>query len=361
MRSIISFALTAAIAAGCAMAAAIRAESAGSMPEGRAIRAEYLIGGNPAEGVRFDLYRTGSWERETMIWEEPFAGYSMEFDADRSLEIAATLKDLIIRDGLEPMSSIRTDEDGIAPFEGLAPGVYLIIGEEHGDEYDKYVPQPMMCILYDDEDAELTVKHAYTHTGKETINASVLKIWDDNGYAGRPDAATVQLLKDGEAYDEQVLDAGNNWRYAWTGLEAEYRWTVVEKSVPDGYTVSYDASGTRTAITNHRKDDPPPPPPPETTTPAPPPETTTPAPSPETTTTTEPPPEITTTTTAPPPPPATTTPTFNLDDDGTPEGDQDIPYTGVSYMPAIALGVLGAACVLAGLIAYGGKRKGKDR
>ena len=79
------------------------------------------------------------------------------------------------------------------------------------------------------------------------------KLWDDNGSASRPGSVTVQLYKDGKAYEEPVeLNDGNEWKYTWTGLENGHTWTV-EEVVKDGYTATYtDNENNNWTITNSR-------------------------------------------------------------------------------------------------------------
>lgn len=82
------------------------------------------------------------------------------------------------------------------------------------------------------------------------ITRKVLKVWDDNGHENsRPKEITVQLLRDGEIYDTVTLNAGNNWRYTWSGLNDDYRWTIVEKEL-SGYIVRVDQEGVTFVVTN---------------------------------------------------------------------------------------------------------------
>ena len=98
--------------------------------------------------------------------------------------------------------------------------------------------------------------------GGNTIARKVLKIWDDDGNTqNRPEEITVQLLRDGQIYDTVVLSDGNNWRYTWENLDADSKWTVVEKDVDDRYSVKVTLEGITFVVTNTLPDVPPPPPP----------------------------------------------------------------------------------------------------
>ena len=91
-----------------------------------------------------------------------------------------------------------------------------------------------------------------------------MKIWkEEEGGDNRPSEIILQLLKDGDVYGEAVLSRENNWRYRWTGLPKAAQWTVVEKTVPDGYTVEVERNGNTFGVTNTRIETPSPTPEPE--------------------------------------------------------------------------------------------------
>ena len=60
------------------------------------------------------------------------------------------------------------------------------------------------------------------------------------------------ILKNGTLQETVVLSADNNWTYAWTTLEGNSTWSVVEKDVPDVYKVTIASSGSSFTITNYR-------------------------------------------------------------------------------------------------------------
>ncbi|HQB32210.1 MAG TPA: SHIRT domain-containing protein [Erysipelotrichaceae bacterium] len=67
-------------------------------------------------------------------------------------------------------------------------------------------------------------------------SVTVIKVWDDGNSADRPEAVTVQLLRDGNAYGVAVtLSDANNWSYIWDNLDGRHTWTIDEVDVPSGY------------------------------------------------------------------------------------------------------------------------------
>ncbi len=80
----------------------------------------------------------------------------------------------------------------------------------------------------------------------EKTSVSVTKAWDDaNDQDGvRPDAVTVQLYADGQAYGDPVtLSDEAGWTHTWSDLYRKAQgkdiaYTVQELNVPEGYTVA---------------------------------------------------------------------------------------------------------------------------
>ena len=93
---------------------------------------------------------------------------------------------------------------------------------------------------YDDDDDEITI--------------TVTKVWDDDDdEAGlRPDEIEVVLYRNGKATSKtKTLSEDNDWTVKFTGLDADYEWTVEEVKV-DGYTssITSNSKGTKFTITN---------------------------------------------------------------------------------------------------------------
>lgn len=84
---------------------------------------------------------------------------------------------------------------------------------------------------------------------------TVVKVWEDDGI-GRPSSVSVSLLRNGVTYDTQTLSDTNNWTHTWSGLDQSYDWSVVEDTVPEGYTASYSVSGGVVTVTNTKDEQP---------------------------------------------------------------------------------------------------------
>lgn len=69
---------------------------------------------------------------------------------------------------------------------------------------------------------------------------TVRKVWSD-GNANHPgEGVTVNLLKDGDVAETQILNEENGWAYTFDRLVEGHTWTVEEAEVAEGYTVSYE-------------------------------------------------------------------------------------------------------------------------
>ena len=192
--------------------------------------------------------------------------------------MAATLGGLLQRDianddvKVEPLMTRETDADGKVTFasveasEGVEavtmdPGLYLVMGEAKVDGRSTYTPQTFLVSLphlnEDDTwsyDLNASGKLSYYYdppSGGSTHSVTVVKVWEDDGAdVERPASIQVQLLRNGQAYDTVTLNEANGWKYTWNRLSDSAQWTVVEASVPEGYTMERSQTGNDFVITN---------------------------------------------------------------------------------------------------------------
>lgn len=145
----------------------------------------------------------------------------------------------------EDIDEVGTNALGEAKFEDLDAGIYLVVGSSAKVNGILYTPKPALIrIPGHDMQGELvkdvvaTVKYDRLVLPPEPVSRTVTKVWDDNNFSDRPTSVTVQLLKDGEKYDEQALSADNNWTYTWNELDPTAEWSVIETNIPNGYKVT---------------------------------------------------------------------------------------------------------------------------
>ena len=225
----------------------------------------YQDGRTPLVGARFDLYRVADMAADgSLTVTADFRRFgNIDFSTLESsdwITLAATLESYVLRDGLEPVDSGVTDRDGQLTFptgrRTLRPGLYLVLGQRHRQDGYVYeaapflVKLPMLDAEHDRWVWDLTAAPKHTATPEpdtpDTVTRRVLKVWAEGS---DPAPITVQLLRDGQVYDTVALNARNNWRYEWTGLDAGYSWRVAEET-PAGYTVTITREGVTFVVTN---------------------------------------------------------------------------------------------------------------
>lgn len=225
----------------------------------------------PCAGISFRLYRVADISAlGTFTLSNGFEKYDVslaDLDSAGWKDLSETLDGYIKRDQLTPVDTQTTDSSGKLTFTAKTPGLYLVTWDQHTTDGYTYKPQPFLVSLpgLDQNDGWVYTVNAVPKFDKEkvpdnpdgpddpdTVTRRVLKVWKDNGNAAgrRPTSVTVQLLKNGAVYEEVTLNSDNNWKYEWTGLSAGDAWQVVEKDVPDGYTVSVGREGITFTVTN---------------------------------------------------------------------------------------------------------------
>jgi len=267
--------------------------------------------------VEFSIYQVGIVTDSGVVCTDQFKPYHVDINSENA---AQTLEAYIARNKLEPLMKARTDSKKEVLFDNLTKGVYLTIGESTVADGVIYTVMPsIISIPYIENNAEHWDVAANVKNNKGTDGAdrlSVVKVWKTP--EGRPTypEVTVQLLKDGKIYDSVVLNDSNSWKYTWTQLDKDSRWTVTEKEFDADYKVDISENNHIFTITNSIDE------PHETTTPG-----------------TEPSEPSTTTPTSPTSPtrPGTTVP-------------PKIPQTGQLNWPIPLLCVAGAVLILIGLI-----------
>ena len=214
------------------------------------------------DNAEFKVYRAGEI---TDNWEFVLTGAFQDIPADLNdldteamTELSETLAAYAAADGIEPDYSGRTDENGQVVFEGLTKGLYLIIGESVIQDGMRYDPVPFLLTV-PSQDAEGTwnyqteadVKYETSVPEKEETEYKVVKYWAGDGSGNaRPVQITVDILRDGVLYDTQTLTAENNWSYSWTAEDDGSVWQVVEREIPDHYTVKVEKNKTMFLLTN---------------------------------------------------------------------------------------------------------------
>ena len=72
-----------------------------------------------------------------------------------------------------------------------------------------------------------------------------------------PESITVELLCEGQLVATAELSEANYWKHTFTQLEVGKEYEVVERNVPDGFTVTISRTDNQVVITNTAQEVPP--------------------------------------------------------------------------------------------------------
>lgn len=220
--------------------------------------------GNGIADVEYAIYRVGTMTEDGKAeFSAEFKKYGLKLNMSDSSAVKSTadaLQGYILRDKVEALGSAKTDANGVVVFPtkgNLTAGLYLVCGKSYQTEAGKTCNiQPILTALPMTDSAGNVIYDVKVESKHEilddTTKMSVLKVWKDKTTHYRPKKIQVQLINTvtGEIRDTVTLNKSNNWRYTWNGLPAGYTWTVVEKTVPEHYTLSSKRDGYTIELTN---------------------------------------------------------------------------------------------------------------
>ncbi|MCD7854294.1 MAG: Cna B-type domain-containing protein [Clostridiales bacterium] len=203
------------------------------------------------EGITYTLYDVDDYYVvDGEVYDNMFYAYKVDPNGSSADYTASAY---ILRDDVSSTVTGVTNSDGEVVFSDLDDGDYLLIAEVYNDGEYIYSVMPVVVSVYSEEVTTVSCKvSALSATSTdETQSVSALKVWSgDYTEEDLERSITVQLLRDGEIYDERELSSSNNWRCTWASLSTGYNWLVVEKVVPDGFMVNIDHDGSVFIITN---------------------------------------------------------------------------------------------------------------
>ena len=220
----------------------------------------------PCARASFRIYRVASVsESREYTFTQDFSEYGVSINQPGSPDwraVAETLSGYAARDRRQAVQSGKTDEKGTLVFSGLEPGMYLVVGEKCEQDDRLFESEPMLISLPNlnaEDQWEYTVTAAPKYEAepiRHPVNLRVIKIWKDGDSKDRPTRIAAQLLRDDTVWDSVELSAENNWQYTFENLDERYTWKIVEKTVPQGYTVTAQTDNGTVVLTNTKKDSP---------------------------------------------------------------------------------------------------------
>jgi len=154
-----------------------------------------------------------------------------------------TLNSYITADNVKEEIS-TTISNNVVEFSNLKPGLYLVKTEKIAIEnYELVFDSFLINVPELKEDGSwkynvTAYPKALEYTPKyEEVIYKVIKEWDDNK-ENRPESVDIDVYKDGILQTTTVLTKKDNWIYEWKTIDDGSTWTVVERNIKDGYSVS---------------------------------------------------------------------------------------------------------------------------
>lgn len=159
----------------------------------------------------------------------------------------------IVKDNDIPSYNKTTNDNGIVIFNNLDLGLYLVTQTNTVEGYSKLSP----FLVYIPKDVDNKWTYNIESTPKVDIirlfDLTVEKVWNVATDIDIPKEVTIELLKDNEVIDEVKLNKKNNWTYTWKQIEKSDKYSVNEKNIPKGYTVTYEKQDNKFIVTNTKE------------------------------------------------------------------------------------------------------------
>ena len=229
--------------------------------------------GVKVSGMEFRAYKVADVdENASFTLTDAISMYGLAMPTDQSgyRNLAETLSAYVARDGITPNASAFTDAAGRAEFGTLEKGLYLVLADSYtfAENQITYTALPTLVALPNSVDGntwiyDVTISPKYTEvpplpTTGEKIDINVIKVWSgESDQSKRPTSIQAELICDGAVMDTVTLNSENNWRHTWKELPADKTYSVTEKEVPTGYTVTITREGNTFTINNYKGGTPP--------------------------------------------------------------------------------------------------------
>lgn len=225
----------------------------------------YCCGETAFSGVQVKLYRIAQVSEDfkyTLMQSYAATGLTLdgirtagEWDAVRS-----TLEAYILAYNVAPEFISVTNGDGQVSFDALKTGMYLaIVGQTEQNDLICRFDSALIALPGLGEDGRWQYQVSMNAKGEilppvqpdEEKELKILKLWrGDEDRSDRPKNIEVEIFRDGISYKTVTLSEENNWAYGWTVKDDTSKWTVIERNVPQGYTMTVEERGSTFVLTN---------------------------------------------------------------------------------------------------------------
>jgi hypothetical protein len=225
----------------------------------------YTCDGTAFQDVAVKLYKVAEVSADFQYTlTNSFSSTSLSLNGVQSSDewntIRCTLETYISADGILPDTEGKTNSSGAVCFEGLKPGLYLAVaGHLKQEDLECYFDSALVAVPSLDSNGLWQYEVSVASKGEiippieadEEIQFKVVKLWKgDEGQKSRPGSIEVEIFRDGTLYEKAYLTKDNNWSYSWSVKDDGANWSVMERNVPSGYTMTVQKRERSFVITN---------------------------------------------------------------------------------------------------------------
>ena len=225
----------------------------------------YCYGETAFSGIQVKLYRIAEVSADfRYTLAQNFAASGLILDGIRTTGewdvVRSTLEAHILAYNIAPEFTSVTNEDGQVSFESLKTGMYLaIVNQVEQDDLHYRFDSALIALPGIEQDGRWQYQVSVNAKGEvlppvdpdEEIGLKVLKLWrGDEGRNDRPKSIEVEIFCDGSSYKTVILSEENHWAYSWSAMDNGSSWTVVERNIPQGYTMTVEERQSTFVLTN---------------------------------------------------------------------------------------------------------------
>ena len=225
----------------------------------------YCCGETAFSGIQVKLYRIAEVSADfRYTLTQSFASSGLILDGIRTAGewnvVRSTLEAHILAYHISPEFTIATNEVGQASFGALMTGMYLaIVGQTEQEDLHCRFDSALIALPGLGNDGIWQYQVSVNAKGEvlppvdpdENAELKVLKLWrGDENRNVRPESIEVEIFCNGISYETVILSEENHWAYSWSAKKDNSNWTVVERNVPKGYTMTVEERQATFVLTN---------------------------------------------------------------------------------------------------------------
>ena len=225
----------------------------------------YCYGETAFSDMQVKLYRIAEVSADfRYTLAQSFAASGLILDGIRTSGewdvVRSTLEAHILAYNIAPEFTSVTNEDGQVSFESLKTGMYLaIVNQVEQDDLHYRFDSALIALPGLGSNGRWQYQVSVNAKGEilppvdpdENVELKVLKLWrGDENRNVRPESIEVEIFCNGISYETVILSEENHWAYSWSAKDSGASWTVVERNVPQGYTMTVEAREGAFVLTN---------------------------------------------------------------------------------------------------------------